>query len=256
MDIRNLLFHWWNRCGDADLLNNLAHKQFGSWLDRSIASWIGSLEIYQNPLLKKIMMKNITTPSTNRDDLAATVSQPNVAPFNTLLLGLVFGVVFGFLLQKGGVAKYHVLIGQLLLVDFTVVKVMLSAVVVGALGIHFMHRAGLVELHIKPTRWASNIIGGLLFGVGFACAAYCPGTGAAALGQGNYDAAAMILGMIGGSYLFAEMSSWISRRIDPIGDYGKLTLHDLVPVNRTALVVGCVVVLVTVLVAIEALTVR
>ena len=107
-----------------------------------------------------------------------------------LALGLLFGVVFGFLLQKGGVAKYHVLLGVLLLEDFTVIKVMLSAIVVGMLGVFTLHAMGLVELHIKPTRYAANILGGLLFGVGFALMGYCPGTGAAALGQGNYDAIA------------------------------------------------------------------
>ncbi len=185
-----------------------------------------------------------------------TSPQLGVAPTKAIASGLVFGVTFGFLLQKGGVAKFHVLIGQLLLVDYTVVKVMLSAVIVGALGIHFMHRAGLVDLHIKPTRFASNIIGGLLFGVGFAASAYCPGTGAAALGQGNYDALAMIVGMIAGSYLFAEMSGWISRRIDPIGDRGKLTLHDVLPLPPTWIVFGFVAVLCIVLVIIESFAVR
>lgn len=174
----------------------------------------------------------------------------------TLMQGAVFGMVFGFLLQKGGVAKYHVLIGQLLLKDFTVLKVMMSAVVVGSLGIHFMHRSGLVELHIKPTRYASNMIGGLVFGVGFALAAYCPGTGAAALGQGNYDAIAMVFGMLAGSYLFAEASGWIARHIDPIGHRGKLTLDKLIPASRTVVVFGSVVVIGGVLLAVELFTSR
>ncbi len=205
-------------------------------------------------------MATITDPATDRElpsqSGSPTEPKPEVSPAGTLILGLVFGVVFGFLLQKGGVAKYHVLIGQLLLVDYTVVKVMMSAVVVGSLGIHFLHRAGLVELHIKPTRYASNIIGGLLFGAGFALSAYCPGTGAAALGQGNYDALAMIVGMIAGSYVFAELSGWISRRVDPIGERGKLTLHDLLPMNRTAVTLGSVAVIVAILIAIQALAVR
>ena len=184
---------------------------------------------------------------------SSTVARPAVAARESLVRGAVFGVLFGFLLQKGGVAKFHVLIGQLLLVDFTVAKVMLSAVIVGALGIHFMHRAGWVELHIKPTRFASNALGGLVFGVGFALSAYCPGTGAAALGQGNFDALAMIAGMVAGSYLFAECSGWIARRIDPIGERGKLTLHDFSPAGRTTTVLLYVGVLVAVLIAIEAL---
>lgn len=190
------------------------------------------------------------TPQTS-DAEKSGAEKPSVSPAKTLLLGMVFGLVFGFLLQKGGVAKYHVLIGQLLLEDFTVLKVMLSAVVVGGLGIHLMHRAGLVEMHIKPTRYASNIIGGLLFGVGFALSAYCPGTGAAALGQGNYDALAMMVGMIAGSYLFAEASAWIARRIDPIGERGKITLHDVLPLNRTAVTLATFAVICGVLIAVE-----
>ncbi len=191
-------------------------------------------------------------PKPHRADAADT----DVAPAKTLVMGIVFGIVFGFLLQKGGVAKFHVLIGQLLLEDFTVLKVMMSAVVVGSLGIHFMHRAGLVKMHIKPTRYASNIIGGLLFGIGFALSAYCPGTGAAALGQGNYDALAMMAGMLAGSYLFAEASGWIARRINPIGDRGKITLHDVLPLNGTVVVLGVVAVICSVLAAVELLAVR
>ena len=201
-------------------------------------------------------MATTTVPNANQAADSRRQPQPKTASAQSLILGLAFGLVFGFLLQKGGVAKYHVLMGQLLLADYTVVKVMLSAVVVGALGVHLMHRAGLVELHIKPTRYAPNIIGGLLFGVGFALSAYCPGTGAAALGQGNFDALAMIVGMISGSYLFAEMSGWIGRRLDPIGDRGKVTLYDLIPVNRSVVVLGSIAVLVAVLAIIETLAVR
>lgn len=191
------------------------------------------------------------TPAPPEEPATASAS-----PVKSLALGLVFGILFGFLLQKGGVAKFHVLIGQLLLEDFTVVKIMLSAVVVGMLGIHLMLHLKLVELHVKPTRIASNIIGGLLFGAGFALSAYCPGTGAAALGQGNFDALAMVAGMIAGSYVFAEASGWISRSVDPIGDHGKLTLHDVLPMSRGVVVIGSAAILVAILVVLQFTTVR
>ncbi|MDZ4850258.1 MAG: YeeE/YedE thiosulfate transporter family protein [Pirellulaceae bacterium] len=145
-----------------------------------------------------------------------------------LILGLLFGVLFGFLLQKGGVAKFHILIGVLLLEDFTVVKVMLTAIIVGSVGIFSMYGLGLVQLHIKPTRYAANIIGGLIFGIGFGLLGYCPGTGAAALGQGNWDAIAGIVGLMLGSYLFAEASGWLDKTLLKIGDRGKLMLPEVV----------------------------
>ena len=97
-----------------------------------------------------------------------------------ILQATLFGLMFGFLLQKGGVAKYHVLEGQLLLQDFTVAKVMLSAILVGMVGIYFLHKIAYTKMHIQPTKIGANILGGLIFGVGFALAGYCPGTGAAA----------------------------------------------------------------------------
>jgi len=148
------------------------------------------------------------------------------------VFGLVFGVAFGFLLQKGGVAKYHILIGVLLLEDFTVAKVMLSAIVVGMVGVLAMNSLGWVELHVKPTRYAANIFGGVIFGIGFALAAYCPGTGAAALGQGNLDAIAVIAGLLAGSYLFALVSAPLSRTVEKWGERGKLVLPEVLHVPR------------------------
>lgn len=173
-----------------------------------------------------------------------------------LALGLLFGLVFGFLLQKGGVAKYHVLIGVLLLEDFTVIKVMLSAIVVGMIGVLGFYALGLVRLHIKPTRYAANILGGLVFGVGFALLSYCPGTGAAALGQGNFDALAGILGLMAGSYLYAESSGLLGRTVLKWGDRGKLVLPELLGVSSRTFLFVCVPILVIALVILDRMTVR
>ena len=92
-----------------------------------------------------------------------------------LVLGFIFGIVFGFLLQKGGVANYEVLMGQFLLTDFTVIKIILTAIVVGIWSASSRcMRWGLVKLHVKPTRYATNITGGLLFGVGLGLLGYLP----------------------------------------------------------------------------------
>lgn len=170
-----------------------------------------------------------------------------------LLLGLLFGLIFGFLLQKGGAAKYHILIGVLLLEDWTVIKIMLSAVVVGMIGIFAMQAMGMAKAHLKPTRYLSNTVGGLVFGVGFALAAYCPGTSAAALGQGNYDALAVMAGMMAGSWIFAETSDWTHRHLDPVGERGKVTLPQLWHVSPRWFVPVTVILLTAVLVILSRL---
>ncbi len=149
-----------------------------------------------------------------------------------LVSAILFGLAFGFLLQKGGVGKYNVLLGQLLLQDFTVVKIMMTAVVVGMVGVFTLHHFAKVNLHLQPTRLGAQIIGGSLFGAGFALIAYCPGTGAAALGQGSWDVLFGIAGLIAGSYLFAELSGWLKRTVETWGDKGKVMLPDLLHAPR------------------------
>lgn len=173
-----------------------------------------------------------------------------------LVYGLTFGLAFGFLLQKGGVGKFHILIGQLLLRDFTVIKVMMTAVAVGMVGVFLLRAIGKVELQVKPTRYGANIIGGLIFGAGFAFAAYCPGTNMVALGQGNFDALAVAAGLVFGSYLFALMADWFGRTIMTWGERGKITLPDLLHMKPTVVAVGLALVLAVGLWVLEQATVR
>ena len=155
---------------------------------------------------------------------------------NKIIQAVFFGFLFGFLLQKGGVANYHVLEGQLLLKDFTVIKVMLSAITVGMVGIYVLHRMAGTKLHLKPTKIGANVIGGLIFGVGFAFAGYCPGTGAAALGQGEMPALIVMLGLVAGSYGYAELSQSLKKTVETWGDLGRLTLPSVVGMTTGAFV--------------------
>ncbi|WP_240928035.1 YeeE/YedE thiosulfate transporter family protein [Thalassoroseus pseudoceratinae] len=175
------------------------------------------------------------------------------ASASQLAMGLVFGVVFGFLLQKGGVAKFDILIGVLLLENFVVVKVMLTAIVVGMIGVYVLQRAGIIEPQLSDTIYGANTIGGLIFGVGFGLLAYCPGTTAAAAGQGNLDAWVGIAGMVFGSYLFALTSKFSSGTVSKWGDRGKLTWPELLNVPKGVFVAIAAPVLVGVLVILEIL---
>lgn len=168
-----------------------------------------------------------------------------------IVQAMFFGFVFGFLLQKGGVAKYHLLVGQLLLQDFTVIKVMMSAILVGMVGVYLLNKNALVNLDIKPTKLGSNIVGGCIFGAGFALIGYCPGTGAAAVGEGYWDAFIGIAGLMFGSILFAEFSGKIQTSIDSWGNLGKLTLPELFKIRRGAVVMIMCVIIAGALFAIE-----
>ena len=187
---------------------------------------------------------------------SSVAEQPAVEAGGQIVKGIIFGLAFGFLLQKGGVGKYHLLVGQLLLQDFTVVKVMLTAIVVGMAGVFTLHRFAKVNLHIKPTRLGPNIIGGLIFGAGFAFIGYCPGTVAAALGQWSYDGLFAMLGLVIGSFLYAESSKWLKATVETWGDKGRLLLPDLLHVPRAVFIPVFALMLVGVLWALDRFTVR
>lgn len=187
---------------------------------------------------------------------SSVAEPPPVAASGRIVGAVLFGVAFGFLLQKGGVGKYHILVGQLLLQDFTVVKVMLTAIVVGMVGIFTLHRFAKVNLHIKPTRLGPNIIGGLVFGAGFALSGYCPGTVAAALAQGNYDGFFTMAGMVIGSLLYAEASKKLKSTVEQWGDKGKLMLPEALHMPRAVFLPVFAVLLVAVLASLARFTVR
>jgi hypothetical protein len=161
-----------------------------------------------------------------------------------LLLGLGMGIVFGFLLQKGGLTNYDVIIGQLLLDDFTVVKVMLTAVLIGMPGVYLLKALGLGQLHPKPGSFGTSVIGGLIFGVGFGTLGYCPGTLAGAVGQGYLSAlVGGVVGVLIGAGLFAAVYPRLEGSILHRGNFGPLTLPQLLKANSWAIVVPAAILL-------------
>ncbi len=155
-----------------------------------------------------------------------------------LALGLLTGFLFGFLLQKGRVTKYSVIVGQFLLRDFTVLKTMLTAVVVGGIGVYALKAIGAASLHVKPAQLAAVSIGGLVFGVGMALLGYCPGTGVAAAAEGKRDAMFGVAGMLLGALLFAEQFEFFGKTVLKWFDLGPLTLPDLIRVPAWAIFAG------------------
>lgn len=129
-------------------------------------------------------------------------------------LGLVFGIFFGFLLERGGATEHAVIWGQLLLYDFTVVKIMLSAILVGMIGFQVLRSLGLTEAHVAEPSLGTQLAGGLVFGLGFGLLGLCPGTVAGAIGRGSIDAlVGGAVGLVIGTGLFAT----VYPRIGPWG---------------------------------------
>lgn len=149
-----------------------------------------------------------------------------------ILYGLITGILFGFLLQKARVIRYDKQLGALRLMDMTIVKFMLSTVLVAMVGTYLLKDVGLVKLSIKSTLLGGVIFGGLLFGIGWGLLGYCPGTALGALGEGRFDALWGILGMLVGAGLYAEAYPFLKKTVLTWGDLGKITLPQVLGVNH------------------------
>jgi len=151
---------------------------------------------------------------------------------NEQVLGLLTGVLFGLLLQKGGVLRFDRQMGALLFRDMTIVKFMLSAILVGSVGLQLMADAGLLSFSHKAMNVGAVVFGGLLFGGGWAAAGYCPGTALGALGEGRWSALFAIAGMLAGAALYAEAYPFLrGTALLAWKDYGKIGLPEMLGVS-------------------------
>ncbi|MBB5337119.1 YeeE/YedE thiosulfate transporter family protein [Pectinatus brassicae] len=158
-----------------------------------------------------------------------------------LFYGLLTGIFFGFFLQKGRVLRYDKQIGALRLLDMTIVKFMLSHIVVAMIGVYFLYDMGLVKLSLKPLILGGVILGGLLFGIGWGLLGYCPGTSLGAIGEGRIDAVWGILGMLVGAGIYAEAFPYMQKTVLTWGNYGKITIPQLLGINHWLIIIPFVI---------------
>jgi uncharacterized protein len=145
----------------------------------------------------------------------------------SLVLAVVFGFIFGLLLQRGRVANYNTIVNQFCLKDFTVLKVMFTAIIVGGIGVLVLNRMGYAAYHIKPANMLGVVLGAGIFGVGMVTYGYCPGTGVAAVATGSVHALIGFAGMLVGGILYALSFSWVKEHILNVAALGKLRLPDI-----------------------------
>lgn len=159
-----------------------------------------------------------------------------------LILGLFTGIIFGIILHKGQVTKYHKIVGQFLLRDFTILKVMLTAAVVGSIGVYLMLEINVAELHIKPLLLGGVTLGAIIFGIGMATLGYCPGTCVAAVGHGRTDALiGGVFGGIVGAGFYAHVYPFFNATVLKWGALGKLTFPQTLNLNPWIVIVSLLV---------------
>lgn len=121
-----------------------------------------------------------------------------------LVVALVIGIAFGASLERAGLGSAGKLAGQFYLTDFTVIKVMFTAIVTAMLGVFWLGRLGILDVArvAVPETWTTpQLLGGAIFGVGFVLAGLCPGTSCVAAATGRLDGLMTAAGMFAGALL-------------------------------------------------------
>lgn len=146
-----------------------------------------------------------------------------------VIIGVAMGIVFGTALEKSRVFEPGVIVGQMQMRNFIMLKMFLTAVATGAVVLAVLNGFGFVKLQPKAALYAADIVGGLLLGAGITLAGACPGTTLAQIGAGYRDALFTLVGGLCGAVAFSYAQPVLSKTFLG-GTAPKLIFTDLVGV--------------------------
>ncbi|MBE9537784.1 MAG: YeeE/YedE family protein [Proteobacteria bacterium] len=149
----------------------------------------------------------------------------------TLLIGFLIGCAFGAILYLGGASSYRRILGTLLLKDMAIIKLMMTAIGVGSLGIYLLDMGGLANMSIKPAYVWGVLVGGIIFGIGWAVSGYCPGTCIVGASEGKKDAVFTILGALTGAFLFSLAFPVLEEWLIKPANFGQVTMESMLGID-------------------------
>jgi uncharacterized protein len=168
-----------------------------------------------------------------------------------ILVGIAMGIIFGFALEKSRVFEPGIIVGQMQMRNFIMLKVFLTAVATGAVVLAVLNGFGYVKLQPKAALYAADIVGGLILGAGITLAGACPGTTLAQVGAGYRDALFTLVGGLFGAVAFSYAQPALSKTFLGATD-PKLIFTDLIGVPYWMGALTLAAVIVVILVALEA----
>ena len=162
----------------------------------------------------------------------------NISSAAAIVAAIAIGVAFGWFLERGGLGNARKLTALFFFRDFTVFKVLFTALVTAMLGAFWLARFGLLDLsrvYVPETFWVAQLVGGVIFGVGFVIGGLCPGTSCVAAASGRLDGLLVIAGMLGGVFVFHEAYD-VLRPVYDAGALGASTLPRTLHLSQSVVV--------------------
>lgn len=170
-----------------------------------------------------------------------------------IVTGLVMGIAFGFALEKSRVFEPGVIVGQMQLRNFLMLKIFLTAVATGAIVLAVLNGLGMVKLQPKAAAYGADVVGGLILGAGIALAGACPGTTLAQIGAGYRDALFTLVGGLFGAVAYSYLQPAIAKTF--LGQSGaKVVLSDVIGIPYWQGALALAAIIVVILIALERMT--
>jgi uncharacterized membrane protein YedE/YeeE len=161
---------------------------------------------------------------------------PNgIIPFEwSSVIAIIIGIFFGFILESSGFSSSRKLAGVFYGYDFAVLKVFFTAALVSIIGLLYLDYLGYLDismLYVHPTYLWGAIVGGVIMGIGFVAAGFCPGTSLCAVAIGKIDAMIYVVGIMVGVFIFSELYT-VFEPLYTGSFMGNITLMDSLGVDR------------------------
>jgi len=156
-----------------------------------------------------------------------------------LLIAILIGFFFGFFLERGGLGNARKLAGQFYLKDFTVIKVMFTAIITAMIGLNVLDAVGLLDLsrvYVNPAYLIPQLTAGVLFGAGFVIGGLCPGTSLVAAATGKLDGLVTLAGILCGIFVFGELFDSFTGFLY-MSSYGQITLAQISGLPQVIMVI-------------------
>lgn len=126
------------------------------------------------------------------------------------------GFIFGVILSKGEIISWYRIYEMFWFESFHMYGVIGSAVVIGILGVQLIKRydtksieGQVIEILPKKKSIYRYLIGGTIFGLGWAMTGACPGPMFILLGKGIYAIFIVIIGAVFGTFMYGILSKYL-----------------------------------------------
>ncbi len=124
---------------------------------------------------------------------------------------LIAGTLFGFALVKGEVINWFRIQEMFRFQDFHMYGIIGTAVIVGVISVQLIKRFNIKtihgeDVHIEPKIFQKRqVIGGILFGLGWAITGACPGPLYAQIGAGMGIAVITLVSAVAGTWVYGKV---------------------------------------------------